>query len=296
MTLAVEVIINAGSGSASPEISEEIARLFADAGIDAAIHLADGNNVEEFAGRAAIGNSDIVAAAGGDGTISTVASALVNTSKRLGVIPLGTLNNFSKDLGIPQELPAAVQTIAADHTATIDVGNVNGRHFINNSSIGLYPRIVLHREKQQSLGRGKWWAAAWAALRMMRISPFLRVRLKLDDEELARKTLFVFIGNNAYEMDLYNIGRRSRLDSGLLSVYLLRGRGRWGVISMVVRTFLGLLRQTKNFEELQTDELTIEMRRKKILVATDGEVSLMDAPLRYKNEPGALKVIVPEGP
>jgi len=136
-------------------------------------------------------------------------------------------------------------------------------------------------------------AAAWAALRMMQISPFLRVKLKLDNEELARKTLFVFIGNNAYEMDLYNIGRRSQLDRGVLSVYLLRGLGRWGVIAMVIRTFMGLLRQTKNFEELLTDELTIEMRRKKILVATDGEVSVMDAPLRYKIEPGALNVIVP---
>jgi diacylglycerol kinase family enzyme len=94
-------------------------------------------------------------------------------------------------------------------------------------------------------------------------------------------------------MDLYNIGRRSHLDRGVLSVYLLRGRGRWGVILMVIRTFLGLLRQTKNFEELQTDELTIEMRKQKILVATDGEVSMMDAPLRYKIEHGVLNVIVP---
>ena len=293
MTLAVEVIINAGSGCVTDDVCDEIARLFADSGINAHIRHVDSKNIAGAAEQAAAGNADIVVAAGGDGTIGTVASALVNGPKSLGVIPLGTLNNFSKDLGIPQDIPSAIEIIAADHTARIDVGNVNGRHFINNSSIGLYPRIVRHREKQQRLGRGKWWAAAWAALRMMQISPFLRVKLKLDNEELARKTLFVFIGNNAYEMDLYNIGRRSRLDRGVLSVYLLRGRGRWGVIAMVIRTFMGLLRQTKNFEELQTDELTIEMRRKKILVATDGEVSVMDAPLRYKIEPGALNVIVP---
>jgi len=293
MPLSVEVIINGGSGCVTDDICDELARLFADAGIGARIHQVDSTNIEEIAKQAAGGNADIVAAAGGDGTISTVASALVNSSKALAVIPLGTLNNFSKDLGIPQDLPSAIEVISANHTIKIDVANVNGRHFINNSSIGLYPRIVLHREKQQRLGRGKWWAAAWAALRMMQISPFLRVRLKLDNDELARKTLFVFIGNNAYEMDLYNIGRRSHLDRGVLSVYLLRGRGRWGVILMVIRTFLGLLRQTKNFEELQTDELTIEMRRKKILVATDGEVSMMDSPLEYKIERGALNAIVP---
>jgi len=293
MPLSVEVIVNGGSGCVTDDVCDEIASLFADAGIDARIHQVDSQNIDEIAEHVAAGNSDIVIAAGGDGTIGTVASALVNGPKSLGVLPLGTLNNFSKDLGIPQDVPSAIDIIAANHTVRIDVGNVNGRHFINNSSIGLYPRIVRDREKLQRLGRGKWWAAAWAALRMMQISPFLRVKLKLDNDELARKTLFVFIGNNAYEMDLYNIGRRSRLDRGVLSVYLLRGRGRWGVISMVIRTFLGLLRQTKNFEELQTDELTIEMRRKKILVATDGEVSMMDAPLRYKIEPGVLNVIVP---
>lgn len=293
MPLSVEVIINGGSGCVTDDVCDEIGRLFAHADIDARIHRVESTNIAEKVQQAAEGNADIVAAAGGDGTISTVASALVNSSKALGVIPLGTLNNFSKDLGIPQDLPSAIEVIAAKHTAKIDVGSVNGRHFLNNSSIGLYPRIVRDREKQQRLGRGKWWAAAWAALRMMQISPFLRVKLKLDDNELARKTLFVFIGNNAYEMDLYNIGRRSHLDRGVLSVYLLRGRGRWGVVLMVIRTFLGLLRQTKNFEELQTDELIIEMRKQKILVATDGEVSVMDAPLRYMIEPGALNVIVP---
>jgi diacylglycerol kinase family enzyme len=94
-------------------------------------------------------------------------------------------------------------------------------------------------------------------------------------------------------MDLYNIGRRAELNKGVLSIYLLSGGGRWGVVVMVVRTFLGLLRQTKDFEELRTRELTIEMRRKRVLVATDGEVSVMEAPLKYKIEPEALNVIVP---
>jgi YegS/Rv2252/BmrU family lipid kinase len=295
MPLAVEVIINAGSGSVSDDRADEITQLFGNAGIDARVHLVtNGDDLSDVARQAADGASDLIVAAGGDGTISTVASALVGSSKSLGVIPLGTLNNFSKDLGLPQDVPGAIDVIVADHTQTIDVGQVNGRYFINNSSIGLYPRIVRQREKEQRLGKGKWWAAAWAALRAIRISPFLRVRLMTENRQFNRKTTFVFIGNNAYEMDLYNIGRRSRLDGGTLSVYLLRGGGRWGVVIMVIRTFLGLLRQTKDFEELETQELTIEMRRSKVLVATDGEVSMMDAPLKYKIEPGALKVVVPK--
>ena len=268
MALTVEVIFNSGSGSFADEKVDEIAQLFDNAGVNARVHLVKkGEDISDISMQAAGGDAEIVVAAGGDGTISTVASALVGSSKSLGVIPLGTLNNFSKDLNLPQTVPEAIDVIVSNQTETIDIGSVNGRCFINNSSIGLYPRIVLHRERQQRLGRSKLWAAVWAAIRMMRISPFLKVRLTLDNTELVRKTLFVFIGNNAYEMDLYNIGRRAALDNGMLSVYLLRGGGRLGVISMVIRTFLGLLRQTKNFEELQTEELTIEMRRNNVLVA-----------------------------
>jgi diacylglycerol kinase family enzyme len=294
MPLRVEVIINAGSGSVTEEKADEIKDLLSAAGVDARVsQVTSGADIKDLVTRAMDSNADVIAAAGGDGTVSAVASMLIGSSKTLGVLPLGTLNNFSKDLGIPQDLEGAVAVLAADNRTRIDVGNVNGTYFINNSSIGLYPRIVLHRERQQRLGRGKWWAAAWAALRMLRISPFVRVKLMLEDKEISRKAPFVFIGNNEYEMDLYNIGRRAELNKGVLSIYLLSGGGRWGVVVMVVRTFLGLLRQTKDFEELRTRELTIEMRRKRVLVATDGEVSVMEAPLKYKIEPEALNVIVP---
>src|SRR6476660_5003575 len=114
MALAVEVIINGGSGCVTDEVCDELARLFADAGVNAEIRHVNGENIAAIAEKAAAGNADIVAAAGGDGTISTVASALVNSSKSLGVIPLGTLNNFSKDLGIPQDMAAAIEVIAAN--------------------------------------------------------------------------------------------------------------------------------------------------------------------------------------
>ena len=290
----IEVIINAGSGSVLvDETARSLQERFIAHGVPANVHLTtNGHELEQLA-KHAVEDADIVVAGGGDGTISTVARVVAAAGKTLGVLPLGTLNNFSKDLGIPQTISGAVETIAQGEVKTIDLAEVNGRPFINNSSIGLYPRLVLRRVEQQRLGRGKWHAAFWAALRMFRLSPFLKVRIELDGKSFLRKTPFVFVGNNEYEMDLYNIGRRMALDEGELSVYFLHRGGRWGVILLLFHTLFGRLRQWEDFEEVNTKAVTIQTRRKKLHVALDGEVLTMTTPLNYRVLPKALNVIVP---
>lgn len=294
MALPIEVIINAASGSVlGNETAQSLRDRFIACGLPANVRLAkDGREIEELA-KQAVENADVVVAGGGDGTISTVAIEVARTGKALGVLPLGTLNNFSKDLGIPQDLAGAVETIAGGVVKTIDLAEVNGRTFINNSSIGLYPQIVLRRVEQQRLGRGKWHAAFWAALQMFRLSPFLKVRIEVDGKSFLRKTPFVFVGNNEYEMDFYNIGRRVALDEGELSVYFLHHSGRWGVILLLFHTLFSGLRQWKDFEEVNTQTITIQTRKKRLHVAFDGEVQRMETPLVYRTRPGALKVIVP---
>ena len=294
MAPPIEVIINSGSGSVlAEETSQSLSDTFISFGIPANIHLAtDGGEIERLA-RHAVEGADIIVAGGGDGTISTVAQEVAKAGKTLGVLPLGTLNNFSKDLGIPQTLSGAVETIAAGEVKQIDLAEVNGRIFINNSSIGLYPQIVLRREEQQRLGYGKWNAAFWAALQMFRLSPFLKVRIELDGKSFLRKTPFVFVGNNEYEMDLYNIGRRASLDDGELSVYFVRRSGRWGVTLLLFHTLFGSVKQWKDFEEVSTDKITIQTRKKRLHVAFDGEVGMMKTPLHYRTLPKALRVIVP---
>jgi len=295
MRARVVVIVNSGAGSVeSDRQSDEIRQAFHDNGIYAEIQTVQpGMKLNELAEDAVQSDAEIVVAAGGDGTVSSIANQLIGTNKTLGVLPLGTLNHFSKDLQIPQDIIEAIRVIANGVLRRVDVGEVNGRYFINNSSIGLYPRIVRKREQQERLGRGKWWAAAWAAWRFMWISPFLKVKLDLEDNELRRKTPFVFVGNNEYEMDLYNIGRRLKLDNGQLCVYLLHRKGRTGLFLLVVRTLLGMLRQAKDFEEFRTRVLTIETRRKRMMVAFDGEVSVLETPLEYRIHPQSLRVLVP---
>ena len=230
----------------------------------------------------------------GDGTINAVASVVLDSGAVFGVLPMGTLNHFARDLRIPIQLDAAIATLAAGHVAQVDVGEVNGRIFLNNSSLGLYPDIVRDRQRQQRrLGRGKWTAFGWATLAALRRYPFLSVRLTLGEQGHARRTPFVFIGNNEYHMQGFNIGERARLDGGALSVYVAQRPTRWGLLKLALRALLGRLRQSREFHVFQAGEMVIETRHRRLRVATDGEVTVMAPPLRYRIRPAALPVIVP---
>jgi diacylglycerol kinase family enzyme len=203
------------------------------------------------------------------------------------------MNHFAKDLSIPLNLEAAVETIVAGHQRRIDVGDVNGRIFLNNSSLGLYPRIISERQKQQRLGWGKWPAYIWAAFAVLRRYPFLNVRVGVDGKELRGHTPFVFIGNNEYEMETLNIGRRACLDKGELSLYMTNRTSRWRLIRLALRALLGGLRQEKDFLALCTNEIWIGTRHKRARVALDGEVFILEPPLHYRVRPKALRVLAP---
>ena len=290
------VIINATSGTNDKESEKErLAELFASRGLKTRITLArSGHEIVELARRAVREDCDPVVAGGGDGTINAVASALVGTARTLGVLPLGTLNHFAKDLKIPLDLEGATSNILDGRVASVDVGEVNGRIFLNNSSLGLYPSIVRQREKQQQrLGRGKWPAFVWAALSVLRRYPFLNVRLSTDKGEMVRRTPFIFIGNNEYEMESFNVGARSCLDAGQLSLYTSQRTGRLGLLRFAVRALFGGLRHEKDFDAVCTKEVWIDTRRRRLRVATDGEVTVMNTPLHYRVRPGALRVLVP---
>ncbi|MEK6337212.1 MAG: diacylglycerol kinase family protein [Acidobacteriota bacterium] len=293
----MKVIINAHSGFAEKEgIRRQLAEVFAESGITCDISLArNGGEVSDLAREAVQADWKVIVAGGGDGTVNTIASAVVGSDKVLGVLPLGTLNHFAKDLGIPNDLESAARAIVAGHTTNVDIGEVNGRIFLNNSSLGLYPTIVREREKNQKLGSGKWPAFLWAALAALRRYPFLDLSLSVNGKEFHRRTPFVFVGNNEYEMETFNIGSRARLDRGQLSLYMTHRTGRWGLVRLAVRAFLGRLREGEDFMALSTNEVKIETRRQRQRVAFDGEVDIMQTPFHYRSRPRALRVIVPDG-
>ena len=196
---------------------------------------------------------------------------------------------------VPLDLEEAARVCVEGRVARVDVGEVNGRIFLNNSSLGLYPSIVREREKlQHRLGHGKWRAFFWASLTVLRRYPFLKVRLSTDEKELARTSPFIFIGNNEYEMENFNIGSRSCIDKGQLSLYIAHRTGRLGLARLATRALFGGLRNEEDFDALCTKEIWIETGRPRLRVATDGEVNIMPTPLHYRVRPAALNVLVPE--
>jgi diacylglycerol kinase family enzyme len=290
------VIVNAGAGTGHDQGGCDALRAqLAQAGLDAELVLADGGQAMIAAARRALaGGARLIAAGGGDGTINAVASSMVDSGVPFGVLPMGTLNHFAKDLGIPLELGAAVRNLAEGQPCAVDVGEVNGRIFLNNSGLGLYPDLVHDREKQQRrLGRGKWLAALWAALAALRRYPFLSMRLNVEGQRLARRTPFVFIGNNVYTMQGLAIGERERLDGRTLSLYVAQHPTRLGLLRFACLAVLGRLAEERDFDVVLAPEMEIETRHRRMRVSTDGEVTLMETPLRYRVRPGALQVLVP---
>lgn len=294
----IYAVVNQGSGQDKncAELKRDLVELFNSHNLDAKVSVAEsGEHLLKMAKEAAESDAEIVCAGGGDGTMSAVSAEVFKHKKTLGILPLGTLNHFSKDLKIPQDLREAVKVIAENHTQMIDAAEVNGQIFVNNSSIGIYPQIVKIREMQQKhLGRSKWLAAFSAALTVLQRNTFFYVKLEIDSRKYDRRTPFVFVGNNQYKMNFLDIGTRDTLDDGNLSVYLLHKSNRRGLLMLIIRAAFGQLREAEDFEEINTPEIVVETRRPETLVAFDGEVQTMKTPLSYKIHPRSLRVIVPK--
>lgn len=292
------VIVNKSGGSFSTLPKGNQARylkdLFQENGVDAEVKILEGKKILEVAKEASNSNIDIVVAGGGDGTINTIASTLINKNISLGILPLGTLNHFAKDLKIPLNLESAIKIIGQNYVTSCDVGQVNSVIFLNNSSIGLYPQLVKKRDaERERLGLGKFSAMLLAAVYTIFRIPILQVALEIDTKLLKSKSPFIFVGNNHYNMDLLNLGTREQLDKGELCLYLANRVSRLGVFHLLILALLGRLNQTKDFRIETAKEIWIETKKRKLRVAVDGEVQQLKPPLHYKTLAKSLKVISP---
>jgi diacylglycerol kinase family enzyme len=241
----------------------------------------------------AAADGEAIVAGGGDGTASAVASVAVRTGATFGVVPLGTLNHFARDAGIPVDLDEAIAVVAAGFTRRIDVGELSGRPFLNNVSLGIYVRLVRDRQIQERRGRGKWPAFALALLRTwVRYRP-ITVRLTVDGVTLVRRTPFVFVGNGEYRSQGLGLGGRCELSGSRLSVYVAPECGRFELLAVSLRAIAGLLSPDVKFEAMMATELSIETGAYEIGVAIDGEVVMAQPPLCCAVRRGALKMIVP---
>ncbi len=290
------IIINASSGAQDkPEISQQLTEIFSAKGFSVRICLAaNGGEIAGLAQQAKHDDSRIVVVGGGDGTINAVAAALVGTDKMLGVIPLGTFNYFARNLKIPLDLESASRVIIEGHVVATNVGEVNGRPFLNNASVGIYPSILKQREKTyKRFGRSRVAGYFSAAQTILRRSRFLRVRLSVDNKETACSTPLIFVGNNDYQLESFNLGGSECLKTGELSLLITRAVGRLEMFGLALRTLCGFMQSAKDLRVLCAKDIWVETQREHLQVAIDGEVVLLQTPLHFRALPKALRVIVP---
>ena len=292
----VNVFYNAGSGPASKgDASQALAAKFAAAGVEARLIAVESPEQTRRAVRAAIAEgAAAVVAAGGDGTVSSVAAGLIGSDTPLGVMPLGTLNHFARDVGIPTDEDEAVRTIAAGTVRQVDVATLNERPFLNNSSLGVYPDIVVEREALRGRGYRKWPALVVATARIVWRYRGVVVRVSAGAAVDVLRTPFLFVGNNEYEVEGLKIGRRATIDGGRLAVYFaprLHGRDLPKLAAMALS---GRIKANPALGSFTCTALDVDTPgRRRMRVALDGEVTVLTTPLRYRIVPRALGVLVP---
>jgi len=300
--MKASVLLNVAAGSVdSTETAEQVARIaaaFLAAGADATVTAVDPAGLSPAVEMAARSDADAVVLGGGDGTLNLGAMTLaggLRQLKPLGILPLGTLNHFARDLGIPMDLDEAVRIVVAGHVRSVDLGEVNGRVFLNNSSIGIYPEVVRERDEIQKRGlASKWVAMLRAAIDQLRRFPMVTVTLRLPGRALRVRTPLVFVGNNRYEMKLFRMGRRAHLDRGELYLYVARDQSRLGFVGLALRALFRRLDPEKDFESVGLPWVEVATSwRRSLRVARDGEVERLATPLRYRVRPEALCVLAP---
>ena len=292
-------MLNAGSGKGGAESArDELQRLFSEAGHEVTIALNHSGEELTAALQAAIASgADTIVAGGGDGTVNAVANAIIDRDVTLGVLPLGTLNHFARDLSIPLELAAAAKVVIDGHTTRVDVGEVNGRVFLNNSSVGIYPRIVQLRERYRARGAAKWIIATWATFRVTRNTRAKRLDLTVDGQRLRETTPLVFVGNNAYRMSGFDAASRESLTQGTLALYVVGVEQQHHLLRLVWRILAGTAVASGELTESLAQEAIIDRPGDSagipVPVAVDGEVGTLELPLRYRIRPASLSVCVP---
>lgn len=289
-------LLNRGGGAvaADDDIKANVEAALHGAGIDASVEQVDGDDIEERCRAVAKRGDPLLIVGGGDGTISAAASALAGSDTRLGILPLGTLNHFARDLGIPTALDEAALTIAQGHERRVDIADMNGRTFINNSAVGLYPLMVIDRDAQRKrLGRSKRLAMIFASLRTLVRFHHQRLTLTVNDEQARVDTPMLFVGNNDYRLELPGAGERDALDDGRLCVLVMRSKGPAGFLAATARALIGRTRDNDMVRIDDVERLRVGSRRSLLAVSLDGEVCHIKPPLDYAIRKGALLVVAP---
>jgi diacylglycerol kinase family enzyme len=237
---------------------------------------------------------DAVVVGGGDGTILTAVDQGLGQDRPLGILPLGTLNLFARDIGLSLDPIKAARALAHAGLVEIDLAEVNGQLFAIWASLGMHPGVVRRRDHLQRDGLRKGPAMALAALRGFFRFPLIELTLTLDQGEARTvRTPMLFVTNNAWREETPPLSRQS-LDTGQLEIHVADCAGRLSLLWLVIETMLGHWRTSRRLRTFTAREVEITGPHRRMLLSLDGEVAVMSSPLRFRVRPGALKVLMPE--
>lgn len=241
------------------------------------------------------GGYDTIIACGGDGTVNGLAEQMVGTDIPLLVIPAGTFNHFAKHLKLPQDISEAFGVLQNGEVKIVDTGEVNGRPFVNFSSVGVYTEVIRERIHHERIGRRKWPAFFYSLVKNIYRHRVLRLSIHRGTKEVEERTPFVFVGNNPFLFGGPGILKeRECFDRGVLHLVIARERSRIGLFKMFWSVLRRNFENSRNYSSVYLQKFDLHSGKKKLHVSIDGEVVCLKTPLRYKIRSQSLKVYVPK--
>ncbi|WED43972.1 diacylglycerol/lipid kinase family protein [Legionella cardiaca] len=224
---------------------------------------------------------------GGDGTIRNAAQYCANRPITLGVLPLGTMNHFAKELALPFTVNDLIAAIKKPKVIKIDLAEVNGLVFINNSSLGFYPRLAKKRDHYAKYFP-KWLSYIPSFLETLRYHDTFHVVIQSQNLNRTIRTSFFMVSNNLYSYQFpITIGRET-FNQKALGIYFLK----YGKMT-ILKVFEHLLKRASNFEIMKS-ETTIKVNvknRREVNISLDGDAIMIETPLIYRCLPDSLQLL-----
>ena len=299
--MRLHTIVNGRAGSVinldREALAARLRQTLGETGHDVEVEIVEPEELIPAITRAAATQVDAIVVGGGDGTIRAAAGILKDGPLALGILPLGTLNRLARDLNIPIDLDAAASALAHASIRSIDMAELNGQPFLCNSLIGLPPIYSRQRQRQRGQPFLQRIRAYTRAIRqILRSRRKLTITFDNGRERSRTRILSLAVSNNRYADNAGMIPKRPDLDHGELGVYIARHESGWALALAFARAMLGRWRSDPKLTATVARNIEIRTSKSQIRVSNDGEVELVETPLRYRSLPRALKVLAPVPP
>lgn len=286
--------VNSGTVQALGMTESDLRAIFEARGLDVTIDADPDKQLSERIRTALESDADTIIAAGGDGTVTALATAVVDSDKNLAILPLGTANLLARDLGVPLDLEECVDALATMEPLAIDVSEINGTIFLHKAVIGVIPELAAGREYIRGQGVGA--KIGYMRYFFRRIARARRLALEIatgDGQTRIERVQAIAVASNAYDEGLGRFFHREKLDTGLLTIYVLRHLNFGDMFKLATGMLAGRWRDYDALDISTAHTVTIRSKKPRLQLMIDGEVTSMEVPLHFKIYPRALTVLAP---